>query len=83
MDGYTPICYDCRSRMRDTYQTVMVAYPEKEPHTLWAADVFECPACHKRTVAGFAMNPFVRNAAPNELADYLKDGPNPVFLLKG
>ena len=83
MDSYTPVCYDCHKLMSFTFEHAMVAYPEKEPHTIWAADVYECPRCRKRVIAGWANAPLIRNARPEELASYLDEYPTPLFLLKG
>ena len=81
MDGYTPICYDCHVLMRCTFEQAMVAYPEEAPNTLWAADVYECPNCGNRVVAGQADEPLIRNA--EDLASYLAEYSTPLFLLKG
>ena len=78
-----PVCYRCHVPMSYTFEEAMVAYPEDAPHTIWAASVFECPRCKVRVVSGFAMEPLVRNAKPDELASYLDEYPCPLFLLKG
>jgi hypothetical protein len=81
MDSYTPICYDCHVLMQCTFEQAMVAYPEEAPNTLWAADVYECPLCHKKVVAGQADEPLIRNA--EDLASYLNEYSTPLFILKG
>lgn len=82
MNNYTPICYYCHVLMRPTFELALVMFPKDRPTTLWAADVYECPLCYNKVVAGQADEPLIRDN-PEMVARYSERNSANLFILKG
>lgn len=59
-----PVCVKCQRQFRNIKSGVFViemfCIPPK-PYKIWMADLFECPTCKARIVAGFGDNPVARH----------------------
>jgi hypothetical protein len=56
------VCVDCQTELSilksGGYVIETFGNPEHpKPYKIWSADVWECPGCHKKIVAGFSNHP--------------------------
>lgn len=56
------VCVKCQRQLRpETNGATVIDYASFGPYKVWDADIWKCPECGQKIVAGFAEHPFMEH----------------------